>query len=359
MKNKLNGILSKIYYNPSHPSSFSGVDRLWKEVSTLASKKDVLKWLQSQDTYTLHKPVCRRFQRNKYVVDNIDDLWQADLNDVKHIKKQNDGFNYILTVIDVFSKFAWALPIRSKTGTSICDAFSTILKTSKRIPVNLMTDKGTEFSNRLFQQFLNKKSIGYYHSNNPDTKAAIVERFNRTLKTKLWRYFTKHSTARYIDVLQDVVDSYNSAVHSTIKIAPRDVSEHNVLQVWENAYKDKSQKSKGPRLKTGDYVRISREKTTFRKGYRSNWTEEIFIIEKVIRRTPTVYVLKDLQNETIEGTFYEPELQKVVFSKFKKFKIDKILKTRGKGARKEVYVKWKGYSSKFNCYIPASSVEKL
>lgn len=359
MKKRVNSILSKVYYDTSHPASFSGVENLWKAVSPAVSKKDVRTWLQSQDTYTLHKPLRRRFPRNKYLVDNIDDLWQADLNDVRHIKKQNDGMNYILTVIDVFSKYAWAVPLRSKMSSSVTKAFSGILKKSRRKPYKLMTDKGTEFLNRTFQIFLKKSSIGFYHSNNPDTKAAIIERFNRTLKTRIWRYFTKYSTNRYIDVLQKVVDSYNATVHSTIKIAPRDVNEKNVLQVWSNAYGESGGNDKSPILKSGDHVRISREKVTFRKGYRSNWSEEVFVIARVIRRKPAVYVLKDLQGELIEGTFYEPELQKIFMAKSRRFKIDKILKTRGKGVRKEVFVKWKGYPSKFNSWIPATSIETL
>ncbi|KAG8238536.1 hypothetical protein J437_LFUL018033 [Ladona fulva] len=159
--------LSKIYYDPAHPASFSSVEKLWRAVKSEISKEQVRRWLESEESYTLRKPIRRKFPRNRYIVDNIDDLWQADLNDMRDLKSENVGYSYILTVIDVFSKYAWAIPLKTKTASDVIAAFKKIFSKSKRNPVNLQTDKGKEFLNSAFQAFLKTKDIGFYYTNNP------------------------------------------------------------------------------------------------------------------------------------------------------------------------------------------------
>lgn len=336
----MNRILSKIYNDPSHPASFSTADKLWKATDKTFPKNKVIQWLQSQNAYTLHKPARKRFQRNRYVIDNIDDLWQADLNDMSTLKEVNDGYVYLLTVVDAFSKYAWCVPLFRKTGIEVSEAFEKIFKQSKRKPVTLMTDAGTEFKNNIFQRFLKKHRVKYYHSSN-DVKACLVERLNRTLKTKMWRYFTLKNTRRYINILSKLMTSYNHSIHRSIKMAPIDVNDNNIREVWYNLYGDiinNKIKKQPPKLKEGDYVRISKEKMKFEKGYEQNWSEEIFVIKKVILRKPVVYEIKDLKEEDIRGTFYEKELQKVIMLKSAKYKIDKIIDSRGRGVRKQLLV---------------------
>lgn len=360
MKTKTRALLSKVYYDPSHPASFSTVNKLWEAVKKKVPKSEVLQWLQAQDAYTLHKTVKKRFKRNKFYVDNIDDLWQADLNDMQSLKKYNDGYNYLLTVIDVFSKHAWVRPLRKKTGTDVSKAFENIFQESKRKPVHLETDKGREFLNKPFQEFLKSNNVGFYHSNNPDIKASIVERFNRTLKTKMWRLFTSKSTYQYLDQLPLLIQGYNSSFHRSIGMAPRQVNASNVLQVWNNLYnRSNILPIAKPKFVIGDSVRITREKMIFLKGYESNWSEELFRITKVIRRHPIVYTIADWNGEMIEGTFYEHELQRVRVGENTLFKIDKILESRGSGTRREVKVKWRGYPDSYNSWIAASQVRSL
>jgi transposase InsO family protein len=174
-------LLSKIYYDPKHPASFASVQSLWKATNGAVPKKIVEEWLSGQETYTLHRPARKRFPRNRYYVDNIDTLWQADLNDMRSLKDKNDQFCHLLTIIDVFSKYAWTVPLYSKTGTEVANAFEKVFKQDKRIPLKLQTDKGTEFLNKTFQDCLKKHNIVYYSTNTPDLKACIVERFNRSL----------------------------------------------------------------------------------------------------------------------------------------------------------------------------------
>ena len=218
-----------------HAASYGGAGAIQREVGK-RHKKQVSKWLSFQDTYTLHKPVRYRFPRRRVIVGGIDHQWQADLVDVSRLSKLNKGFKFLLTCIDVLSKYAWVVPLKDKTGQSLVRAFQQIFKTGRQPKVALQSDKGTEFYNRTFQKFLRDHKVGFFSTENEDIKACIAERFNRTLKTKMWKYFTKHDTVVYVDVLQDLVWSYNHTYHRSIKMAPTDVTQRNQEVVWQHLY---------------------------------------------------------------------------------------------------------------------------
>ena len=196
------------YYNPGAPASYGGVNKFRPKGYT---KKEAKAWLQTQDPYTLHKPTRRRFSRRRVVVYGIDHQWQADLVDIAKLASYNKGYKYLLTCIDVLSRYAWVVPLKDKTGKSLKDAFHGLFETGRR-PIRLQTDRGTEFTNRVFQKFLKENDVHFFTTYNDETKASIVERFNRTLKTKMWKYFTYRETLAYLDVLPDLVESYNRTV---------------------------------------------------------------------------------------------------------------------------------------------------
>jgi hypothetical protein len=279
-------------------------------------------------------------------VSKIDDTWQADLCDMRHLSKKNDGFNYILTIVDIFSKFAWAVPLKDKGAQSVKNAFTAVFK--KRRPGFLMTDKGLEFNNTACKKLYKENDVHYYTSQDPNIKCGVVERFNRTLKERMYRYFTYKDTERYIDVLDDLMYAYNHKVHRTTKFAPVDVTIANSEQVFENSFKNKGSVLQKPKLKIKDHVRVTKEKSVFDKGYVRNWSREIFVVSNIKRQPKVVYEIKDLAGEEIQGTFYEIELQKVSLPK--EYKIEQVLRTRNRG--KELYVKWVGYPNKFNAWIP-------
>jgi hypothetical protein len=173
-----------------------------------------------------------------------------------------------------------------------------------------MTDQGTEFLNKHFRALMKEEDIELYNTYN-ETKASIVERLIRTLKTKMWRYFTAKKTMRYIDMLPRSVYSYNHSVHRSIRTKPVDVTTENEKKVWHTLYDDHNVvKNVKYKFKIGDQVRISKMKRTFEKGYLPNFSKEIFTISKQIPCDPPVYKLKDLDGEELKGTFYEKELQK-------------------------------------------------
>ena len=184
--------------------------------------------------YTLHRPVRWHFRRRRIFTSGIDDLWQADLADLSSIAKYNNGFKFLLTCINVFSKYAWAIPLKNKSSKSIVVDFSKIFE--KRKPANLQTDKGTEFLNESVQKLFKDNSINFYTTENEDIKAAVVERFNRTLKTQMWKYFTFKGTHRYVDVLDDLLFSYNNSFHRTIKMTPSEVNKENEGMILKQNY---------------------------------------------------------------------------------------------------------------------------
>ena len=236
-------------------------------------------------------------------------------------------------------------------------AFKKILESGRK-PEKVQTDQGTEFFNKHFKALMKKEEIHLYNTYN-ETKASVVERVIRTLKTRMWRYFTAKKTMRYIDILSELVDSYNRSKHRSIQKKPINVTQKNERVVWHTLYGEREkEKPVKYKFEVGDQVRISKMKRRFEKGYLPNFSKEIFTVSQQIPRHPPVYKLKDYDQEELSGTFYNEELQKVI-KEDDVYEVEKVLKTRGKGKNKEVFVKWLGYPAKFNSWIPASEVKDI
>ena len=254
-------------------------------------------------------------------------------------KDYNNDYEYLLLVIDTFSKYGWVIPLKNKGGKTVAEALKTIFK--ERKPEKLWTDKGKEFYNK------DVKDLIELYSTENEEKSSIVERWIRTMKEKMWKYFTDNNTYRYMDILPDLVEDYNNTVHSSTKLTPVEASKKkNELTVWRNLYPDrlKIQQPITPKFSVGDEVRITKKKEPFEKGYTTRWTEEIFTITRIQNTKPITYKIADLKGEEIKGSFYEPELQK---TEQQVFRIEKVIE---KGKNKS-FVKWKGYSDKFNSWV--------
>ena len=356
MKRK-NQNLSQQYYRGECKGSYGGVDSL-KRASKL-KRSTVKNWLQSQDAYTLHKPVCYNFSRRRTIVGGRDHQWQADLIDMRALKKYNNKFTFVLMVIDVLSKYAWAVPLKNKTGQSLTDAFKKIFLTSGRKPFKLQSDKGSEFLNKTFLKFLTNQDVCFFTSENDDVKCSIVERLNRTIKARMWRYFTKKGGKRYVEILPKLMKSYNNSFHSSIKRAPIEVDKDNEADVWETLYGNWTMKEKDllKRFEVGDRVRISKSRRNFRKGYLPSWTEEKFTVSRIQNTLPITYFLKDDKGEELLGTFYSQELQKVISEKTN-HRIEKVLNMRIFNASREYLIRWRGKRASFDSWIPESDLEK-
>ena len=285
----------------------------------------------------LHKPIIRKLNKRKVYSSFKDNIWGADLADMQLLSKFDKGIKYLLCVIDLFSKYGFVVPLKDKKGISIVNAFQSVLNKSKRKPNKIWVDKGSEFYNASFKKWLQDNDIVMYSTNN-DGKSVVAERFIRTLKNKIYKYMTSISKNVYIDKLNAIVNKYNNTYHTTIKMKPIDVKDNTYINTnKEINYKD-------PKFKVGDYVRISKYKNIFAKRYMPNWSEEVFVVDKIKNTVPWTYVINDLNSEEITGTFYENELQK---TNQKEFRIEKVIKRKGD----KLYVKWKGYNNPFNSCI--------
>lgn len=356
--------LKSIYYDHKNPASFSSPQNLYKAVKhkdiTLPEVKD---WLSKQVTYTLHKSRRKTFKRNPTVVSNIDEQWQADIVDMQKFAKQNNGIKYLVTVIDIFSKYAFAFPVKTKSANDVTSGFEKLFK--NRQPFKLQTDQGLEFENSKLRALLKSRNIQFFTTRNTETKCSIVERFNKTLRARMFKYFTAHGTRKYVNVLDDLVKAYNHSVHRSIGMRPVDVKAEHKEKIFKKLYGYKSEramliaqaKKKKQTLDTGEQVRIQYQNEPFQKGYYPQWTDEVFTIGNAAKdNKKPQYTLKDHEGEVIEGRFYPEEVQKV---KDVKYRIEKILARRTVNGIKQIKVKWLNFPSSQNSWINQSDEEDV
>ena len=347
--------LKSIYYNPEHPAGFASIDKLVK--ASGYSRAKVKAWLKAQPTYTLHRQARRRYSTRKYIVHKIDEQWQADLADMSLIAGENHGNHFILTVIDMFSRYAWARPLKNKTAKGVAAAFNSIFHEG-RVPQRIQTDKGREFDNVEVRRLFRNRNIELMLSQSA-VKASMAERFNRTLKNKLYRYFSMTNKRNWTRVLQKAVKAYNHSVHRTIGRKPVDVSPANEDEVREKAFQRRPESKTKSDIKVGDTVRISKMKHVFAKGYLANWTEEIFTVTEINRKTkPMTYTLKDYNGEVIKGSFYREEIEPVTHDN-DTYLVEEVLKTEKRGNEEWCFVKWTGYPSSMNSWVRKTDIETV
>ena len=306
----------------------------------------------------LHKPVRHKFETRKVFARSKDATWGMDLADMSHWKEENDGYTYILTIIDVFTRWASARPLRTKTGVEVLNAIQSVISESKRKPNFFWVDEGKEFLNKDMNAWRKTQAIGLYHTYGRG-KSVVVERFNRTLKTIMWKTLTAKNSHAWVDELPSLIKKYNNTIHTTLAMSPNHASSkpEAAEKRWEEL-KKKVKKAGKPKYKVGDVVRVSRSKGVFEKGYDVNWSREQFTVFNVdASRSPVVYHIKDRRDEEIKGSFYAEELQTVKHTDT--FLIDKVIDERGRGKKKELFVSWLGYGPEWNSWIAAAATVAL
>lgn len=308
-------ILREIYYDLTHPASYGSIEGLYNAAvkDDKSITKDYVKtWLQKQHVYTVHAPIRRKFPRRKTIASGLYYQMQMDLVDLSSISRKNKGYKFLLTAIDIFNRKAFVVPLKSKRDVEVRNAIARIF--TNYPPVRyLQTDLGKEFHNRLLKTYLTSRNIKLF-SPSSDTKSAIVERFNRTLKQKMFKYFTANHTVKYVDVLDGLVDAYNNKFHRSLGMSPNAVTHKNQSEVWCRQYGAYLLGYRRGKFKfaVADNVRISKLARQFRKGYLPGYTDEVFVIDQRLATVPVTYRLKDKSGEVLIGTFYQPELQLVI-----------------------------------------------
>ena len=306
----------------------------------------------------LHKPLRHNFQKRYVFAQNVDDIWSADLVDMRALSDDNDGYNYILMIVDVMSKYGWARPMLRKTGKALKEALEDVFKEG-HLPKMIWADEGTEFYNKDVKAFLKKHKVSLYSTGNPE-KSSVVERWNRTMKTWLWKYFTANGTHRFIDVLQALVKKYNSTLHRSTKLTPVEArNPSKYMQLFRNLYLEKVKKmsklykGKVPKFKVGDKVRLAVLKDKFEKAYIINYTDKIYTIKEVKKTTPFTYIVEDDKGNVHKGSFYEQDLQK---TRVDRFRIEKIVDWKTINGKRYGLVKWMDYDDSYNSWEPADEL---
>ena len=352
--------LENIYSDPKKIGSFGSIKNLYQVIKNQKrfdiSLHDLKRWLKTKESYTLHKDINRKIKRNKVIVSDINQQWDMDIGDLSKFAAKNKQFKYILLAVDVLSKFLRTAALKTKGAKEVSLAFKKMIQDSK--PETLHTDRGSEFTNKNFQNLLKEEKIKHFFTNN-ELKAMLAERAIKTIKLKIFKYFTESRKFNWIDVLQDITSTYNSTPNSVTGMAPKDVNLQNEDIIWKKIYPDRFYQNNNIsfKFKVNDKVRISFLKSTFQRAYDYFWTGEIFIItERFVKDFIPKYRLKDWNNEPIEGTFYTEELQEVLVDENTTYRIEKIVSRRTRNGIKEVQVKWFLWPKKFNSWIPANSI---
>lgn len=302
----------------------------------------MMKNIRAKIARELHKQSRKNFPTRYVELKGINDLYQADLVEMKPFASVNKGYKFILTMINCFTKYAIAVPLKSKTSTEIVNALKPILENHKM--KHFQTDQGTEFFNSKVQSLLKRHNINHYYTYT-DKKASIVERFNRTLKGEMWKQFTELGNFKWLQILPLIIDKYNNKKHRTIGQKPIDVNKQNEQEVLLKILKSRSHKIYKSKFNVGDKVRISLRFKHMTKGYWPRWSNEIYTVWKVQHTNPPTYILKDFKGEVLKGGFYHEELSKTKFDDV--YLVQKVIRRKGN----KLLVRWLGFDSTHDSWI--------
>lgn len=309
--------------------------------------KDVIdEVFQEKEEFNLFQRRRKKFPRRPIQTRGLHYQFQVDLMDMQNLEQHNDGIRYLLIVIDVFSRYVWVIPLRRKAASYVLEGFEKLFSMTDARPSLIQYDEGKEFVNEQVKDFFRENKIKAFHVYS-DKKAAIAERFIRTLRGMIARYLHYKHTLRYIDVLDELIDNYNHTYHRSIGMKPADITKENEEEVkrrWNNQINEKLEDLPKPirTFTVGDTVRISREKGIFEKEQDNNYSLEIFRVSEVRDTKPVMYRIEALDGEIIKGSFYPEELVKTDVPET--FRISKILRYRTlPDGTREALVSWEGY----------------
>ena len=295
--------LKKWYTDPSNPGSFQGVSKVYNSLRKTNrlnfNTKDIKKYLEKDTSYTLNKPAKHTFPRNRVLVEGIDSQLDCDLGDMATLAKENDGYKYIFLAIDIFSRYIWLQPMKTKFAAEIINVFTSIFKGGRK-PSLLRTDGGREFQNKSVHAFVTKRGVHLFRTYNTP-QANFAERALKTIKQRIYRYIVHKNDVRYVDVLQKIASSYNKTIHSSIGRTPLSVSKKNEDEVRYDEYlrrrapkNDEDYPYQKLQFAIGDYVRIALRKEALDREYGQKWPGEVFTVATRRRRgSIPLYTLKE------------------------------------------------------------------
>ena len=351
--------LKDYYFNPKNAGAFGGINKVWQAIKQekVVTKRELTNWLLEQESYTSHRPYIRKFKRPRTIVPYKDAVYASDVAYMTRYTDQNDSYGYFVVFMDMFTRFAWAYTLKTLRGLEMVETLKLLFAHNKC--EKLFTDKGSEYVNKAVKAYLSKEKVHHYQSLN-EKKVAHAERLIKQIKKKLTKYMKENNTHRWVDVLDDVIQGYNSTYHRIIQMSPNEAQEAEQYTLWNNQYftKPKPKRVNKPKntnpykLMSGDRVKLLAERKPFDREYDEKWTVETFtIIDRGVKDGVPFYSIKDEQSDPIIGHFYEKELLKVIVPDDKLYPIEKVLRKRVRNNVQEMFVKFVGYPNKFNAWI--------
>ena len=281
---------------------------------------------KTEITKEIFSPVIKKFQRIQIQTHYKDECWSIDLIDRSNLSKYNKNYKFIFTIIDNHTKYAWAIPLKDKSGKSTTTALKSLIEKEKRKPHKIWSDRGKEFYNTKFLHYLKEQNIQIY-STQSDLKAVFVERFNRTLLDLIKEPMYIEGKGNWLNHLDAALDKYNNRVHGTTKMTPFEATKlhsnnsllpsnnNNNNKVPRDSYRDsyRSFAQSFAKFQVGDFVRVPDKRNIYSKGYTTNWNRELFKIHSINKTNPVTYTLNDENGEIIQGKYYEQELLRSIF----------------------------------------------
>lgn len=301
--------IQRAWANYSQPGSLKALSGFAKAKNLKPNRSTDVK-LSNIYSYSVHKPVRTRYPTRSIILKEPRETWFTDLVDLQAFSRQNNGYSWILVVVDGFTKEAFVEKLKKKTTKETAEAFARILARAKKPPRNCYSDMGLEFMGSDFQALMKKHKIHHYTSKTK-RKSFMAERFIRTLKSSIFRYFTNEKTKKWVTVLDDLVKAYNNTKHSTTLYKPSEIRAKDWGQVFINSYKHIAfAKRPEPKFKIGDRVRLAKNRVTFQRGYQQTLGPDIFRVKSLVpfsHPVPT-YKLETLDGFPVSSSFVRDEL---------------------------------------------------
>lgn len=362
----MDSYLKHLYTDTNSPVAFSSPLRIFNEAKKRYPKlkfATVKSFLAQQPSYTLHKPVTKKFKRAPVITNGLGEQVDVDLADTTRLSGSNDRIKFLIVMLDPFSRYAMVEPIKNKKSQTVLEGMKRLFsKNPTRVPKALRHDEGGEFVNKNMRAYLKQKNIAQYIAKG-QPKANYAERFIRTIKNKIYRFMTHNKTKRYIDVLPNLVESYNNSTHSSIGMRPTSVTEGEVEnKLWKKLYLSGNAnkiKLKRHRYKKGQQVRVVVNKKPFEKGFTPNWSETVYLVDKKLYRDNIpVYKVSDLKHYPQRKTYYEQELQPVSVVT-KPPKIEKVIQTKRNNKGETLYhIRWLHFGPKYDEWVTRDDLNK-
>lgn len=312
MYKNINKELEKIYYDPT--IGFSNLNDFIKKVEGKGlgySQTDIKKWYKAQPVnQVFNDKKKKQFTTIQCPHTIAGGCLQADLMDISKYKSKNSNFKYLLNVVDVYSRYAWSIPLKSKGGKEISIGLEKVYKEcnekNEESPKTLTTDSGKEFLNSSVKAINDKYGIEKHYTinskeQNHPTITAIVERFNKTLWNFIKKYTYSNDNYKFIDKMVPFLENYNNREHGTIEEKP--------IDVFNNKVKPNQKIKRAETMPIGTLVRIINKKKVFSKSMDTALSDQIYEIVEVIG---TGHKLKNFQsNRVLKKEFQSRELKKI------------------------------------------------